>query len=240
MSTLTENKEDYLEAILIIGLERKWVRVRDLAKYLKVKMSSVGVAVKSLAENGLVNHEKYGYIELTEDGLTAAKQIYARHKTLYKFLHHFLGLDEATSSREACRIEHALDAKTTERLLKFLEFIETCPERDPLWLSSFHYFIKHGVRPEQCSKQEEIRKRGDRVNLSKLDSLNVGQKGKVLKITADAPIERRLLEMGVVPGIEIKVEKVAPLGDPVDILVKGYHLTLPKEEASCVTVKVMQ
>lgn len=155
MSSLTESKEDYLEAILVIGLERKWVRVRDLAKYLKVKMSSVAAVVKSLAEKGLVNHEKYGYIELTENGVSVAKQIYARHKTLYKFLHHFLGLDKATSSREACRIEHALDAKTTERLLKFLEFIETCPEGEPLWLSSFNCFVKHGVRPEQCGKRKK-------------------------------------------------------------------------------------
>jgi len=150
MSVLTESKEDYLEAILVIGLEKKWVRVRDLAKYLGVKMPSVAAGIEFLAKRGLVNHEKYGYIELTEKGVWKAKQIYARHKTLYKFLHEFLDLDKTVAWQDACRMEHAMDIKTMKRLLKFLEFIETCPEGEPLWLSNFHSFLKTGKRPEPC------------------------------------------------------------------------------------------
>ena len=155
MSVLTQSKEDYLEAILVIGLEKKWVRVSDLADYLGVKMSSVAAGVRFLAEKGLVNHEKYGYIELTREGVRVAKQIYARHKTLYKFLHDFLGLSEPVAWRDACRMEHILDAKTMKRLLKFLEFIETCPEGEPLWLSNFHSFLKTGKRPEPCLRREK-------------------------------------------------------------------------------------
>jgi len=155
MSVLTQSKEDYLEAILIIGLEKKWVRVSDLADYLGVKMSSVAAGIRFLAENELVNHEKYGYIELTREGVRVAKQIYARHKTLYKFLHDFLGLSEAVAWRDACRMEHILDAKTMKRLLKFLQFIETCPEGEPLWLSNFYSFLKTGKRPEPCLRREK-------------------------------------------------------------------------------------
>ena len=155
MSVLTQSKEDYLEAILVISLEKKWVRVSDLADYLGVKMSSVAAGVRFLAEKGLVNHEKYGYIELTREGVRVAKQVYARHKTLYKFLHDFLGLSEPVAWRDACRMEHVLDAKTMKRLLKFLEFIETCPEGEPLWLSNFHSFLKTGKRPEPCLRREK-------------------------------------------------------------------------------------
>lgn len=155
MSVLTQSKEDYLEAILVISLEKKWVRVSDLADYLGVKMSSVAAGIRFLAENGLVNHEKYGYIELTREGVRVAKQVYARHKTLYKFLHDFLGLSEPVAWRDACRMEHVLDAKTMKRLLKFLEFIETCPEGEPLWLSNFHSFLKTGKRPEPCLRSEK-------------------------------------------------------------------------------------
>jgi len=155
MSVLTQSKEDYLEAILVISLEKKWVRVSDLADYLGVKMSSVAAGIRFLAEKGLVNHEKYGYIELTREGVRVAKQIYARHKTLYKFLHDFLGLSEPVAWRDACRMEHVLDAKTMKRLLKFLEFIETCPEGEPLWLSNFHSFLKTGKRPEPCLRREK-------------------------------------------------------------------------------------
>ena len=155
MSVLTQSKEDYLEAILVISLEKKWVRVSDLADYLGVKMSSVAAGIRFLAENGLVNHEKYGYIELTREGVRVAKQVYARHKTLYKFLHDFLGLSEPVAWRDACRMEHVLDAKTMKRLLKFLEFIETCPEGEPLWLSNFHSFLKTGKRPVPLLRREK-------------------------------------------------------------------------------------
>ncbi len=155
MSVLTQSKEDYLEAILVISLEKKWVRVSGLADYLGVKMSSVAAGVGFLAENGLVNHEKYGYIELTREGVRVAKQVYARHKTLYKFLHDFLGLSEPVAWRDACRMEHVLDAKTVKRLLKFLEFIEACPEGEPLWLSNFHSFLKTGKRPELLLRREK-------------------------------------------------------------------------------------
>ena len=155
MSVLTQSKEDYLEAILVISLEKKWVRVSDLADYLGVKMSSVATGVRFLAEKGLVNHEKYGYIELTREGVRVAKQVYARHKTLYKFLHDFLGLSEPVAWRDACRMEHVLDAKTMKRLLKFLEFIETSPEGEPFWLSNFHSFLKTGKRPEPCLRREK-------------------------------------------------------------------------------------
>ena len=154
MSVLTQSKEDYLEAILVISLEKKWVRVSDLADYLGVKMSSVAAGIRFLAEKGLVNHEKYGYIELTREGVRVAKQVYARHKTLYKFLHDFLRLSEPVAWRDACRMEHILDAKTMKRLLKFLEFIETCPEGEPLWLSNFYSFLKTGERPEPCLRRE--------------------------------------------------------------------------------------
>ncbi len=155
MSVLTQSKEDCLEAILVISLEKKWVRVRDLADYLGVKMSSIVAGIKFLAEKGLVNHEKYGYIELTREGVRVARQVYARHKTLYKFLHDFLGLSEVIAWRDACQMEHILDAKTMKRLLKFLEFIETCPEGEPLWLSNFRSFLKTGRRPEPCLRREK-------------------------------------------------------------------------------------
>jgi len=160
MSVLMESKEDYLEAILLISLEKKWVRVKDLAKYLKVKMPSVVAAVKSLTKKGLVNHERYGYIELTEEGVQVAKQIYARHEALYKFLHEFLGLNKAVASKDACRMEHVLDAKTMKRVIKFLEFVQTCPEGEPLWLSNFYSFAKTGKRPESCPRREKNVKKG--------------------------------------------------------------------------------
>lgn len=71
-----------------------------------------------------------------------------------------------------------------------------------------------------------------------LSDLKVGEKCKVSRIIAGAEIKRRLLEMGIVPGVEIHIQKVAPLGDPMDVLVKGYHLSLRREEAKAIVVEV--
>jgi len=67
-------------------------------------------------------------------------------------------------------------------------------------------------------------------------NLKVGQEYRVQNLTADSTIKKRLLDMGIVPGLIIKVEKVAPLGDPIDIIVRGYHLTLRREEISAISL----
>jgi len=75
--------------------------------------------------------------------------------------------------------------------------------------------------------------------MTALISLKKGQKAQVKRITGDSVIKQRLLKMGLVPGETVKVEKIAPLGSPIDILVKGYHLSLRKEEAKWVEVEVI-
>ena len=74
---------------------------------------------------------------------------------------------------------------------------------------------------------------------SKLKDLRPGQKGKVVKIKSRGSTNKRIVEMGVTPGAVVEVERVAPLGDPIDIKVKGYHLSLRKEEADRIEVEVL-
>jgi DtxR family Mn-dependent transcriptional regulator len=235
MTTLTASMEDYLEAILIIGLEKKVTRVKDIAKHLGVKTSSVANAIRVLSEKELVHQEPYGYIELTQKGVLRAKEIYEKHKTLYKFFHEILGIDSKVAEQDACEIEHHIHNETLDRILKFIQLVETCPEGEPLWLSSFHYYVKHGKKPEHCQEPEVIAKGGGK--MTNLSDLKVGRKGKVTRVIAEAGVKRKLLDMGIVPGVEIKIKKVAPLGDPVDVLVKGYHLSLRREEAEAVAVE---
>jgi Fe2+ transport system protein FeoA len=64
-----------------------------------------------------------------------------------------------------------------------------------------------------------------------LSELKPKERGTIVKVGGDGPVHRRILDMGVVPGTEVEVVKVAPLGDPVALLIRGYHLSLRKEEA---------
>jgi len=71
-----------------------------------------------------------------------------------------------------------------------------------------------------------------------LNELKPKEKGKIVKVSGRGGIHRRLLDMGLVSGSEIEVERVAPLGDPVEIRVRGYHLSLRKEEAINIQVEM--
>ena len=74
----------------------------------------------------------------------------------------------------------------------------------------------------------------------RLSELNVGQKAKIIKIRSGSPIKRRLLEMGIEPGAIIKIERIAPLGDPIEVIVKGYYLSLRRNEANEIYVEVIE
>jgi len=74
----------------------------------------------------------------------------------------------------------------------------------------------------------------------KLSDLKPGQKGRVIKVHGRGETNRRIVEMGVTAGAIIEIERVAPLGDPINIKVKGYHLSLRKEEAAGIEVEILQ
>lgn len=71
-----------------------------------------------------------------------------------------------------------------------------------------------------------------------LDRLEPGTCARVIRLDCEGSLRRRLYDMGVLPGAEIKVERVAPLGDPIVICVRGYKLSLRKQEASEILVSV--
>lgn len=71
-----------------------------------------------------------------------------------------------------------------------------------------------------------------------LDQFTIGETGRVKCVVADGKIKRRLFDMGITPGAEIYMRKKAPLGDPIEITLRGYELTLRKNEAVCVTMEV--
>jgi len=73
-----------------------------------------------------------------------------------------------------------------------------------------------------------------------LHELKIGQRGTIVRVGGEGPAKRRMMDMGLVAGTEVKVERVAPLGDPIEIKIKGYHLSLRKEEAVQVQVEVLE
>ena len=70
-----------------------------------------------------------------------------------------------------------------------------------------------------------------------LKDVKVGEKTRVIKVHGRGALKRRIMDMGVTKGVEIYVRKLAPLGDPIEINVRGYELSLRKEDASLIEVE---
>jgi len=144
---LSSNMEDYLEAVAVLKKKNGIARVRDIGKLLNVKTSSVTSALSTLSKSGFVVHERYGYVELTKEGEVLAQHVQRRHDILIKFLTDILSIDSNIAGEDACKMEHTLSPRTFQKLTKFIEFVETCPDgQRPDWLKSFDYYFKTGKR----------------------------------------------------------------------------------------------
>ena len=70
--------------------------------------------------------------------------------------------------------------------------------------------------------------------MNTLKSAKIGQTVKVVKLHGEGPVRRRIMDMGITKGVEIFIRKVAPLGDPIEVTVRGYELSLRKSDAEMI------
>ncbi len=70
-----------------------------------------------------------------------------------------------------------------------------------------------------------------------LKDARVGETVKVIKLTGEGAVKRRIMDMGITKGVEVHIRKVAPLGDPVEVTVRGYELSLRKADAEMIEVE---
>lgn len=150
--------EDYLESILVLGEGKEAVRVSQMSKALGVKMPSVTSALARLARDGLVEHQRYGRVQLTPKGRQVAEDVFHRHEALRQFLAEILDIDPETAVDDACKMEHTISPATQEKLAKFVEFVSQPPEGQPRWLKIFHHYLKQAELPEEyvarCLKED--------------------------------------------------------------------------------------
>lgn len=73
-----------------------------------------------------------------------------------------------------------------------------------------------------------------------LSEFQIGESGTIVRVAGEGALRRRLFDMGVTPGAEVLLRKKAPLGDPYELTIRGYELTLRKAEAACVTMEVKE
>lgn len=247
---LSPNMENYLETIFVLIREHSVARSKDIADRLNVKRASVTGALHALKDRGLVNYEPYGFVTLTRDGADIGERVRRRHVALRDFMVHVLSIDAADADEAACHMEHGISKQIVDRFVEFAEFVETCPRAGTKWIHGFGYRCEEGAKePEICERcielcLDEVKKRGkkgDSAAMSAtLEELKPGEKGQIVKVAGKGAIKRRIRDMGVTSGSLVEVVRIAPLGDPIDVKVKGYHLSLRKEEAADITVEKVE
>ncbi|MHC1578647.1 MAG: metal-dependent transcriptional regulator [Dehalococcoidia bacterium] len=149
----TASMEDYLEAVAMLRRKGRPVRVSQLSRRLTVRMPSVSSALRKLSEQGLVEHERYGYVKLTPEGEKVAREVIRRHDALTCFFAEALGIDQEIAEKDACRIEHVISPPSLERVIKFIEFIKACPLGGDNFPTRYKYYLEHGELPGDCSKR---------------------------------------------------------------------------------------
>ena len=236
-SKLSSSMQDYLEAILELEENENQVRVTDIANRLKIAKASVNQTIGKLKETGLIRQQAYGPVELTGQGRELAGKIVQRHRKLRKFLVEVLGVDQQTAEQDACLMEHAVSPQTMDRLTDFL---------------SNNGYLNDGHSSKSCidanekrcetadtRKGENYMKDNTNIVTLALSELKKGQRGKVIKVSTKGAIRRRIMEMGIITGTEVLVKGFAPLGDPMELGIKGYNLSLRKAEVSEIMVELL-
>lgn len=150
--SLSREMEDYLETIASLIRSAGEARVTDIAERLSVRKPSVTLALRSLAEKGLVHYQPYAQPTLTEQGQTIAKRIQHRHDVLKRFLTDVLLLRDELAESNACRLEHAVDKEVLDHLAHFMDFVQRCPRGGAKWLRSYEVFCATEGKPEDCER----------------------------------------------------------------------------------------
>jgi len=235
---LTPSLEDYLEVIANLTKQKKVARVKDIAKKTNVKLSSVTGAVKQLSKLGFINYEPYQYITLTEKGEKEAEKIEKKRKILKDFFIKVFGMKYTEAEDVACKFEHFLTPELTDKFEKFNEFIEKCPRTDKNWLKELKNYISSGEVEMNCVNCIEnfYNEYKEKPKLT-LKDLKVGEKAKIVKFLKKDKLTKRLTDLGATSNEIIEVKKIAPLGDPIDVEIRGFHLSIRKEDAKNIIVE---
>lgn len=236
---ITESLEDYLETIYELIRDKQVARVKDIAKARDVRMASVSPAMHRLQDLGLIVYNRREFIQLTPKGKQIALKVIAHHEILRRFLCDFLHVDKNIAEEDACQIEHHISDQTIDRLVRFFEFMDTCPlgiQVQELFKNCAEVNPELPACEEECARRTSYLRQEREQSNSRLSELEPGEKGKITHIKAMGALRQRLIDMGLLPQTVVEVERVAPSGDPIWLKVRGFNISLRKKEANGILV----
>lgn len=212
----TPTIEEYLEMIYALSEDGGDVIGARLAEALDVSPPTVTATLQRMVRDGLVDVGAHKEVTLTANGRQAVEGIVRRHRLSERFLIDMLGLDWDQVHEEACRLEHAISPLVEERLARLLGDPETCPHGNPI--------------PGKAKGEREQRL---------VDAVE-GETYLIQRVAQRGESERGLLhylaERGLLPGVVVTVEEVAPFNGPVVLDVNGRKVPVSRDVAAMLWV----
>jgi DtxR family Mn-dependent transcriptional regulator len=198
---LTAPAEDYLKAIYEIERAGDAALTNDIATRLAIAPASVSGMIRRLADQGLLKHERYHGVRLTNAGRTAALRTLRRHRILECYLAQVLGYDWDRVHEEAERLEHAASDELIERMAAAIGDPAVDPHGAPI--------------PTRDGTVDETR-------YVALGDLEEGARAQILRMAdEDGEFLRYLADVGIVPGAVVEVTNRAPFEGPLSVRVGG-------------------
>ena len=189
--------EDYLKVIYDVERVSGAAATNDIAQRLSVAPASVSGMIRRLAEQGLVSHEPYKGVRLTELGRRAALRTLRRHRIIESYLTQALGYAWDLVHDEAERLEHAASDELIERMAAAIGQPEVDPHGAPIP-------TKEGAVDERA--------------LRSLADLPAGATARIIRVSDKNPaMLRYLAEVDIVPGVEVTVVGREPFGGPINV-----------------------
>jgi DtxR family Mn-dependent transcriptional regulator len=215
-TVVTYQSEEYLEAIYRLESKVGFARTMELSRELGVVPGSITNTIENLERKGLVIHEPYKGVKLTDNGRKIASNILRRHRLAERLLTDILHLDWSEVHDPACKLEHALSPEIIKPLEKALGHPKRCP---------------HGnIIP---TKYEGILEE-DTIALTELEPKT---SGVIIKITEEkAETLQQLTKLKLTPGEKVEIENVIPR-ESVTIRIKNVSYTIDYTMASIIYVK---
>jgi DtxR family Mn-dependent transcriptional regulator len=213
---ITARIEDYLEEIFLIESSGRDITVTDLAERMGITKGTVTATVQKMVDAGMLNHERYGTLYLTEEGRVKGLMVHRRHEGLHAFFHELLGVDRERSSEMACGMEHYMDTVTDKRLYAMVDFFRHAQMNREGWVSDLLVAMENGVLLPYP-----------------LSLVKSGQKGVITHLSAEEKLRRRLHGEGFSSGVAV-VCLDASSGNSLKLSVANVEKTLPLNEAATV------
>jgi len=214
---VSPTSEEYLEAIYKLNKKTGSAKTSNLADQLQVSLGTITNTIENLEKQGLITHEPYKGVKLTEKGRKVALNVIRRHRLSERLLTDILHVDWSKVHNAACKLEHDLTRDVIEPLEKILGHPKTCPHGNPI--------------PTESGRVVEEKSEF-------LANLNPKQSGVIIKITEENPdVLRYLATLGLLPGASVEVEEKAPFNGPIIVKVMGASYALGRNIASIIRIR---